>query len=307
MKDTGLLVRPFTVTTTGPLVAPAGTIALIVVSDQLLMLAGAPLNVTVLLPCWLPNCEPLMETVVPGRPCCGFSDAIAGPQRVGFEVSAVAPGLSSPVPPATSTVESRSNVAVSRLRLNDIDCVGVKVPVAGNKYDVSGTSTWDDLGDATASRRRRLGRRAGFTLLLGVVLLGLFGLLGPRERTASAEESGYELEVTYGSVIRSGQPVPLEISVTSPVPFDGPVEIALDPSVFERMDFQNWYPNPDTETRTADELSYEFEPPDGDRFDVHLDARVSPGLTLGPEDYWVAVVVGGSEVVRVDYTVWVAP
>lgn len=172
---------------------------------------------------------------------------------------------------------------------------------------MSGTSTWDDLGDATASRRRRWGRRAGFTLLLGIVVLGLLGMFGPRERTASEEGSGYGLEVTYGSVTRSGQPVPLEITVTSPEPFDGPIEIAFDPSVFERMDFQNWYPNPDTETRTSDELSYEFEPPDGDRFEVHLDARVSPGLGVGSEDYWVGVVVGGREVVRVDYTVWVAP
>lgn len=184
---------------------------------------------------------------------------------------------------------------------------GVRRVHTGNNVVVTATSTRDDLGDATASRHRKLLRRSGFTLLALIVLVGLLGLLGPRERTVRASGGGYDLTLTYGSVVRSGQPVPLEITVRAPATFDGPVEIALDPDVFERFDFQNWYPNPDKESRLPGELSYEFEPPDGDRLDVHLDARVSPGLSLGPEDYWVAVMVGGQEAVRIDYRMWVAP
>ncbi len=188
---------------------------------------------------------------------------------------------------------------------------GVDRALTGNNLGVTttstGSSTWSDLGDTRASKRRKWVRRSGFTLLTVIVALGLLGLLGPRERTAVARSDGYGLTVTYGSVVRSGQPVPLELSVDAPEPFQGPVEIALDPDVFERFDFQNWYPNPDKESRTGGELTYEFEPPDGDRLDVHLDARVSPGLSLGPQDYWVAVLVAGREVVRVDYTMWLAP
>jgi len=49
-------------TTTGPVVAAAGTLALIVVSLQLVIAAFVPLNVTVLAPCVLPNAVPLMVT-----------------------------------------------------------------------------------------------------------------------------------------------------------------------------------------------------------------------------------------------------
>jgi hypothetical protein len=169
------------------------------------------------------------------------------------------------------------------------------------------SSTWADLGAAKESRRRRNGRRVGFAILLLVVLLGLLGLLGPRERTTHTTVGDYRLTVTHGSLVRSGQPVPLEITVESSQPFDGPIELQLAAGVFDDFDFQNWYPNPDKESRDGDVLDYEFEPPDGARFDLHLDARVAPNLGFGPNRYWVAIVEAGQQVARVDYTVWVMP
>jgi len=169
------------------------------------------------------------------------------------------------------------------------------------------TSTLQDLGSSRESRRRRLGRRTGFAVLALVVAAGLGGLFGPSESTASAQGGGYTLTVTHGAKVRSGQPVPLEITVEAPAPFSGPVELAFDPDVFERLDFQNWYPNPDGETRSDEELTYEFEPPDGNVLVVHLDARVSPGLGISRHEHWVAVVQEGEELVRTDYTVWAMP
>lgn len=169
------------------------------------------------------------------------------------------------------------------------------------------SSTWADLGAGKESRRRRNGRRAGFAVLLVVVLLGLTGLLGPRERTTHTSAGGYRLTVTHGSLVRSGQPVPLEITVESPEPFAGPVELQLAAGVFDDFDFQNWYPNPDKESRDGEVLDYQWEPPDGTRFDVHLDARVAPNLGFGPDHYWVAIVADGQQVARVGYTVWVMP
>jgi hypothetical protein len=172
---------------------------------------------------------------------------------------------------------------------------------------VSSTSTWQDLGTSVASRRRRWVRRGGFTLLALIVAAGLFGLLGPRERTSHAEGDGYKLDVVHGSIVRSGQPVPLEVTVEAPMPFDGPVTLALDATLFDVYDFQNWYPNPDSETRSGDMLTYEFSQPDGQRFELHLDARAAPNLSMGPEPHWVALVVDDVEVARVEYDVWVAP
>ncbi|HET7689621.1 MAG TPA: hypothetical protein VFK41_04545 [Nocardioidaceae bacterium] len=169
------------------------------------------------------------------------------------------------------------------------------------------SSTLQDLGSSKESRRRRIGRRSGFAVLVLVVGAGLTGFLGPSEGTDTAEGGGYTLTVTHGAKVRSGQPVPLEITVEGPGAFSGPVELAFDPEVFDRFDFQNWYPNPDGESRSDSELTYEFAPPDGNVLVVHLDARVAPGLGISRNEHWIAVMDGSEELVRIDYTVWVMP
>jgi hypothetical protein len=50
IKVLPLLANPPTVTTTGPVVAPVGTVAMMLVVLQLVEVAGVPLNVTVLVP-----------------------------------------------------------------------------------------------------------------------------------------------------------------------------------------------------------------------------------------------------------------
>jgi len=55
VKVTLLLVNPFTVTVTLPVVASAGTVAAMLVALQLVAVAAIPLNITVLLPCVAPK------------------------------------------------------------------------------------------------------------------------------------------------------------------------------------------------------------------------------------------------------------
>jgi hypothetical protein len=73
-----LLARPLTVTTSGPVVAPAGTGAVMLVGLQLVGVAAMPLNVTVLLPCAVPNVVPEMITAAPTEPDVRDRFAIAG-------------------------------------------------------------------------------------------------------------------------------------------------------------------------------------------------------------------------------------
>ena len=63
-----LLAPPFTVTTTLPVVAAAGTVTTIELAFQVVAVAGAPLNVTVLVPCDPPNPVPVIVTEVPTMP-----------------------------------------------------------------------------------------------------------------------------------------------------------------------------------------------------------------------------------------------
>ena len=66
-----LLAAPPTVTTTFPLVAPAGTITPMLVADQLVAAAVVPLNFTVLVPCVAPKLLPVIVTAVPAGPLLG--------------------------------------------------------------------------------------------------------------------------------------------------------------------------------------------------------------------------------------------
>src|SRR6266404_1176839 len=78
VKFTPLLARPPTVTTTVPVVAPAGTSAAMLVALQLVGVAAVPLNLTVLLPCVAPKFAPVIVTEAPANPDVGFRLAMLG-------------------------------------------------------------------------------------------------------------------------------------------------------------------------------------------------------------------------------------
>jgi hypothetical protein len=63
---TPLLVMPFAVTVTGPVVAPVGTIAVIDVAHQSMTFAGVPLKLTA--PNVVPKFTPVIVTSVPTPP-----------------------------------------------------------------------------------------------------------------------------------------------------------------------------------------------------------------------------------------------
>src|SRR5437667_12909924 len=77
-KATALLAKPLTVTTTFPVVAPAGTGTTMLVALQLVGVAGVPLNVTVLVPCAAPKFVPAIVTEVPATPDVGFRLVMLG-------------------------------------------------------------------------------------------------------------------------------------------------------------------------------------------------------------------------------------
>jgi hypothetical protein len=71
VNATPLLEKTFTVTSTLPLVALAGTATTIVLLLQLVGAPIVPLNVTVLLPWTAPKFEPVIVTAVPRGPDVG--------------------------------------------------------------------------------------------------------------------------------------------------------------------------------------------------------------------------------------------
>src|SRR5258705_372070 len=71
VNETPLLASPPTVTTTLPVVAPAGTGTTMLVADQLVAVAAVPLNVTVLVPLVAPKLVPATVTAVAAGPLVG--------------------------------------------------------------------------------------------------------------------------------------------------------------------------------------------------------------------------------------------
>src|SRR4051812_36978177 len=73
-----LLARPPTVTTTFPVVAPAGTGTTMLLADQVVGVAFVPLKVTVLVPVVAPKFVPAMVTDVPAGPVAGVREVSTG-------------------------------------------------------------------------------------------------------------------------------------------------------------------------------------------------------------------------------------
>src|SRR5580692_5116155 len=71
VKVTPLLAWPPTVTTAGPVVAPAGTSVVRLVEVHPVGVVAVPLNVTVLVPCAAPKFVPAIVTDVPTAPADG--------------------------------------------------------------------------------------------------------------------------------------------------------------------------------------------------------------------------------------------
>jgi hypothetical protein len=79
VKGTALLATPAAFTITLPVVAPAGTFAVILVALQAVTdVTAVPLNVTVLVPCVAPKLVPAMITEAPTAPVFGSKLVIAG-------------------------------------------------------------------------------------------------------------------------------------------------------------------------------------------------------------------------------------
>ncbi len=139
------------------------------------------------------------------------------------------------------------------------------------------------------------------------VLTGLTGFLGPRSSNVITSGGGYDLEVRYAQITRSGLVAPLRIRLEHPDGFDGPITLAFGKDIFYRFDFQNWYPNPSAETAGAQRLEYEFDPPPGTAFELTADVRVGPTQPPSAHRYWVAVVSEGVDVARVSFRMVVMP
>jgi hypothetical protein len=113
VKVRPLLLVPLTVTTTGPVVAPVGTVAMISVGFQVVVAAVIPLNVTV--PGVEPKFDPMMLTDIPVGPEGGDSLVMVGVDGVTVKLLvevAVPDGVVTEMGPVVAVEETVAAICV---------------------------------------------------------------------------------------------------------------------------------------------------------------------------------------------------
>lgn len=177
---------------------------------------------------------------------------------------------------------------------------------AGARFGRDIATLREPRGPVQARRERRL-RRAGLALLGVVVVAALAGLLGGRQATVTASSEPVTLTVEYPRITRPGIEAPLTIRVHRAGGFDGPVTVAVEAVLFEKVDFNSWFPTPSSETADGRYVMYEFDAPaEGDTFTAHLDAHAQS--TQGPSARRYAVVLlDQDDRVDVEFRMWVMP
>src|SRR5258707_12742916 len=122
VKLTPLLATPPNVTTTLPVVAPAGTVTAMLVALQLVGVAAVPLNVTVLDPWVAPKFVPVIVTEVPTGPDVGLRLVMLGGPAA--DTVKLTPLLAVP-PTVTTTLPVVAPVGTGTAMLVALQLVGV--------------------------------------------------------------------------------------------------------------------------------------------------------------------------------------
>ena len=175
--------------------------------------------------------------------------------------------------------------------------------------DARVVATAPERTDRRAVQRERRWRWPFVTALALFLALALAGVFGLRTASASSAGGGYEMRVTYARITRPGLATPLDVEVSrrDGAALDGPVQVAVTAHYLAMFDVNAVSPAPSSESRTPDEVVWEFDPPPGGGpLAISLDARVEPGIQWG-RDGEVQVLDGGEPVVGTRFHTWVTP
>jgi hypothetical protein len=124
--------------------------------------------------------------------------------------------------------------------------------------------------------------------------------------TTSDRGGGYELSVSYPIIGRPGLATSWQVDLTRAGGFEEEVVLAVDQRYFRLLDHNTISPAPESETGAGDVVQWTFEPPEGDRLHIEVDARFSPTWSL-TEEGSVEVWDGSDVVAAVRFRTWVIP
>ena len=171
---------------------------------------------------------------------------------------------------------------------------------------VLSTRPHDEAGIDGTDRWLQLISQGRIVVLIGA---GLLGLLGLKTATAGATANGLRLEVLHATVTRPGIATPFTVTVAtedgSPLP--ATVTLRIDRAYLGIFDENGLDPDPVSTFQDDRWTWWEFDVPEGGTtITVSFDARLQPSVQSGRQGT-VAVEVGGSEMVSVDFRTRVTP
>jgi hypothetical protein len=140
-------------------------------------------------------------------------------------------------------------------------------------------------------------------LVVGGATLGLVGI---RHADVRSEAAGYELRVRYPATSRAGISSPLDMFVRHAGGFDEPIILKISHDYFTLFDLNGIFPAPSAENVEGDMVVWEFDPPDGEMFRVHLDWRIDPSVHRGTEGR-VELEIGDEPITEVAFNTRLAP
>jgi hypothetical protein len=168
-------------------------------------------------------------------------------------------------------------------------------------------STLDDLESRSQDVVGLWGRRAFLTVLLGVVVAGVVGLLGVHSTVVESEQDGWTLRLEYADTARAGLDVPFTATVSRQGGLSEQVTLALTGDYLDIYESQAFHPEPSESSRDGETLYLTFDSPaSGDTLTVSYDAYIQPAAQRGRAGT-LAVVSDGRRVAVVELRTRVLP
>ena len=161
-------------------------------------------------------------------------------------------------------------------------------------------------GGIAKSRRERQWRRGGTVALAVVLVFGLTGRLGVHTSTKRVMASEINTTLVYPDVTRPGLAVAWRLEVTGLGADVERLDVTLSADYLDSFDHNLVTPQPEKVSRTADVVTFQFNPAGAQSFEMSLDMRLEPGVQWRRKSETI-VTLNGERLATFDYTTWVAP
>lgn len=149
-------------------------------------------------------------------------------------------------------------------------------------------------------------RVVGAVALLLVVVAAAIGLLGPGERTVTADVAAGRVEMVHPHLTRPGLDAAFTVTVEPTQPTEV-VRLRIDSDALSRLGLEVVHPTPVSEKAGDGVVVYEVSAADSGAHEITVSGRVPTKAPPGRLSWDVVWLPDGAEPVTLGVTTWVLP